>query len=356
MSNPTTPPTDKLDWQNIGFQYRDINGYAKYTWTPENGWDEGSLETNPYLNVHMCSTGLNYGQECFEGLKAFRTKDGRIRVFRPHENGKRMNLTAAFGSMPGIPEEIFLEAIKKTVQANLEFVPPYGSGGSLYLRPLLFGSGPMIGLSPAPEFTFIVFGVPVGNYYKDGVKPVDACIIEDFDRSAPLGTGSFKLGGNYAPVFLPTEKAKKQGFPITLHLDSKTHTYVDEFSTSNFVALSNKDGVTTLVTPNGRTILRSVTRISLVEIARDLGWTVEERDVPFSEIEEGKFDEIAACGTAAVITPVKTISRGEKSYNIGSGEQTEIGAGFNALYKQYKAIQNGDVADTKGWMWPAEGF
>lgn len=174
--------------------------------------------------------------------------------------------------------------------------------------------------------------------------------------AAPLGTGSYKLGGNYAPVFLPTEKAKKQGFPITLHLDSKTHTYVDEFSTSNFVALSNKDGATTLVTPNGRTILRSVTRISLVEIARDLGWTVEERDVLFSEIEEGKFDEIAACGTAAVITPVKRIARGEKVYNIGSGEQTEIGPGFNALYNQYKAIQNGDIPDTKGWMWPAEGF
>ncbi|KAJ2958633.1 hypothetical protein NQZ79_g5818 [Umbelopsis isabellina] len=356
MVNPTVPPSDKIDWDNIGFQYRDINGYAKYTWTPENGWDQGSLETNPYLSVHMCATGINYGQECFEGLKAFRAKDGRIRVFRPQENAKRMNRSADMASMPEVPEHIFLEGIKKTVEANLEFVPPYGSGGSLYIRPLLFGSGPMIGLSPAPEFTFIVFGVPVGNYYKDGVKPVDALVIEDFDRSAPMGTGATKLGGNYAPVFKPTDAAKRKGYPITLHLDSKTRTYVDEFSTSNFVGLINKDGKTSFVTPNAQTILRSVTRISLVEIARDLGWEIEERDIAFTEIEQGKFDEVAACGTAAVITPVKKIARGDKVYAIGSGEQTEIGQGFDILYRTYRAIQNGDVEDTKGWMWPSQGF
>jgi branched-chain amino acid aminotransferase len=171
-----------------------------------------------------------------------------------------------------------------------------------------------------------------------------------------MGTGAYKFGGNYAPVFKPTEEAKHHGYPITLHLDAKTRTYVDEFSTSNFVALRAKDGVTTLVTPNARTILRSVTRISLVDIARDLGWEVEERDVLYSEIEEGNFDEVAACGTAAVITPVKKITRGDKTIRIGSGEQTEIGAGFNTLFQTYRAIQNGDVADTNGWMWPAEGF
>jgi branched-chain amino acid aminotransferase len=174
--------------------------------------------------------------------------------------------------------------------------------------------------------------------------------------AAPNGTGGTKLGGNYAPVFKPTDAAKRKGYAITLHLDSKTHTYVDEFSTSNFVGLINKDGKTAFVTPNAETILRSVTRISLVEIARDLGWEIEERDIAFTEIEQGKFDEVAACGTAAVITPIKKIARGDKVYPIGSGEQTEIGQGFDILYQTYRAIQNGDIEDTKGWMWPSQGF
>ncbi|KAF7732731.1 hypothetical protein EC973_000002 [Apophysomyces ossiformis] len=354
-----TPPTDKLDWANIGFQYRDLNGYVKYTWTEKNGWDNGVIETDPFLKLHVCATGLHYGQQCFEGLKAFRDKAGRVRIFRPEVNAERLNRSADMAFMPHVPVDLFLEAVKRTVEINLEFVPPLESGGSLYLRPLLFGSGPEIGLSPAPEFTFLVLGMPVGSYYKDGVRPVDAWVIEDFDRTAPMGTGSTKLGGNYAPTLGPMKRAKENGYAITLHLDSKTRTCIDEFSTSNFVALTQPDpetGARTFVTPNSPTVLRSVTRLSLEDIASKLGWKVEERTVEFSEIEEGKFAEIAACGTAAIITPIKKIVRGEKVIKIGSGEQTEIGEGFGKLYEQYRGIQNGLIEDSFGWLWPKEGL
>ncbi|KAG0167943.1 hypothetical protein DFQ30_005447 [Apophysomyces sp. BC1015] len=354
-----TPPTDKLDWANLGFQYRDLNGYAKYTWTAENGWDKGTFETDPFLKVHVCATGLHYGQQAFEGLKAFRDKSGRVRVFRPQVNAARMNRSADMALMPQVPVEVFEEAVKRTVEKNLEFVPPLESGGSLYVRPFLFGSGPEIGLTASPEFTFIVIAMPVSSYYKDGIKPVDAWVIEDFDRTAPMGTGSTKLGGNYAPTLGPMKRAKERGYPITLHLDSKTRTYIDEFSTSNFVALTHPDpstGARTFVTPNSSTVLRSVTRLSLEDIATKLGWTVEERSVKFSEIEEGRFAEIAACGTAAIITPIKKIVRGEQVIRIGSGEQTEIGEGFSKLYEEYRGIQNGVIEDTFNWMWPKEGL
>ncbi|RUS31097.1 branched-chain amino acid aminotransferase [Jimgerdemannia flammicorona] len=356
---PTTPPSDKIDWSNLGFNYRDTNGYIKYTWT--NGeWDTGVWETDPYLKVHVASTGLNYGQECFEGLKAFRCKDGRVRVFRPHANANRMIDTAHLASMVPVPEEIFLDAVRRTVTGNLEFIPPYGSGGSAYLRPLLFGNGPMLALDPAPVFTFVVFVVPVGSYYSNGAKPVDAWVVEDFDRAAPFGTGSAKLGGNYAPVFRPTKEAKERGYAITLHLDSATRSHIDEFSTSNFVALTHADpttGHTTLVTPNSPSILRSVTRSSLVQLARSFGWSIEERMVLFKELEDGAFAEVAACGTAAIITPVKKVVKGERVIDIGGGANTErIGPGFEKLLNAYKAIQGGNVEDPYGWMWPAEGF
>ncbi|KAI8337100.1 branched-chain amino acid aminotransferase [Chlamydoabsidia padenii] len=359
-SRAVVAPTDKLDWANVGFQYRDTNGFVKYTWTNENGWDEGKFLTDPMLNIHVCATGLHYGQQCFEGLKAFRNKDGRVRIFRPRVNAERMQRSADMAYMPRVPIDIFEAAVRRTVEANLEFVPPKESGGSLYIRPVLFGSGPFIGMGPAPEFSFIVFGMPVGNYYKGGVVPVDALVIEDFDRTAPNGTGATKVGGNYASTFGPMHRAKEQGYPITLHLDSKTHTYIDEFSTSNFVALTHPDPITkkrTFVTPNSSTILQSVTRLSLEDIAeKNLGWQVEERPVKFEELEQGHFAEVAAVGTAAILTPVRKIVRGDQVVCIGSGEQTEIGEGFARLYKEYRGIQSGDQEDTFGWMWPAEGL
>ncbi|KAI9319042.1 branched-chain amino acid aminotransferase [Dichotomocladium elegans] len=347
---------DKLDWDNIGFQYRETNGYTKYTWTIENGWDNGTFEKGSHMNIHICASGLHYGQQCFEGLKAFKTKDGRVRVFRPQENAARMRRSAVAAYMPEVPEEIFLEAIHRTVSNNIDYVPPAETGGSFYIRPVLFGSGAMIGMDRAPEYTFLVFGTPVGNYYKNGIKAVDALVMEEIDRAAPLGTGSYKLGGNYAPTFGPMKKAIAQGYVITLHLDSKTHTYIDEFSTSNFAALTKPDanGIRTLVTPNSASILRSVTRISLVDIARKLGWKVEERPILFSEVEEGKFDEVAAVGTAVVITPVKSITRGDKIIKVGNSEN--MGEGFQTLFDYYRGIQKGDIEDSFGWLWPKDGF
>ncbi|KAI8979905.1 branched-chain amino acid aminotransferase [Pilobolus umbonatus] len=355
---PVTPPKPDFDWQNIGFQYRDLNGYMKYIWTAEKGWDKGTYETDPYLKVHMCATGLNYGQQCFEGLKAFRDSEGRVRIFRPQVNAERMIRSAEKGFMPHVPVDLFLDGVRRAVEANLEYVPPRDSDGSLYIRPLLFASGPFIGMGAPNEFTFVVFVMPVGSFYKNGVKPVDALVVEDFDRSAPKGTGSTKMGGNYAHTFGPMLKAKKAGFDLTLHLDAKTHTLIDEFSTSNFIGLTPLDanGVRTLVTPDSESILRSVTRLSLEDIALKLGWKVEERAVSFKEVEEGKFEEVAACGTAAIITPVKKIVRGDKVILIGGGKQTQIGEGFNQLYKEYRGIQTGDLKDTFGWMWPAEGL
>ncbi|CAO0798521.1 unnamed protein product [Mucor circinelloides] len=357
-TKPVTPPSSTFDFSSMGFQYRDINGYVKYTWTEENGWDKGTMEKDPMLNVHMCATGLNYGQQCFEGMKAFRDAEGRVRIFRPYVNAARMARSADMAFMPTIPEDVFVEGVRRCVEANLEYVPPKETGGSLYIRPLLFGSGPYIGMGAAPEFTFVVFAMPVGSFYTGGVKPVDAIVIEDFDRSAPNGTGGSKLGGNYAPTFGPIMKAKKAGYALTLHLDSKTHNYIDEFSTSNFVALTYPDanGVRTFVTPDSNSILRSVTRLSLEDIAQKLGWKVEERAVALKEVEEGKFEEVAACGTAAIITPVKKIVRGDQTILIGSGEQTEIGEGFKKLYDEYRGIQGGDIEDSFGWMWPKEGL
>ncbi|KAI8991823.1 branched-chain amino acid aminotransferase [Mycotypha africana] len=358
MTKAATLPSTTFDFSTMGFQYRDINGYVKYTWTEESGWDKGTMETNPMLNVHMCATGLNYGQQCFEGMKAFRDSENRVRIFRPYINAARMNRSADMAFMPNIPEELFVEAVRRCVEANLEYVPPKETGGSLYIRPLLFGSGPYIGMGAAPEFTFIVFAMPVGAFYTGGVKPVDAIVIEDFDRSAPNGTGGTKLGGNYAPTFSHIMKAKKDGYALTLHLDSKTHTYIDEFSTSNFVALTYPDdkGVRTFVTPDSNSILRSVTRLSLEDIAIKLGWKVEERPITFAEVVEGKFAEVAACGTAAIITPVKKIVRGDQTIRIGTEEQTDLGEGFKRLYNEYRGIQSGEIEDTFEWMWPKEGL
>ncbi|KAL0075915.1 branched-chain amino acid aminotransferase [Phycomyces blakesleeanus] len=353
------PPTTAIDWNNLGFEYRDLNGYAKFVWTEGKGWGKPTFEKDPYVKVHICATGLNYGQQCFEGLKAFRDPQGLVRVFRPEVNAARMIRSADMAYMPEVPIELFEEGVRLAVTKNLEFVPPGSSGGSLYLRPLLFGSGPFIGMGPAKEFTFIVFGMPVGNFYKGNAVPVDAWVIEDFDRTAPFGTGATKLGGNYAPTFKPMKVAKDNGYPITLHLDSKTRTMIDEFSTSNFVALTHPDpktGKQTFVTPNSSTVLRSVTRLSLCDIAKKLGYEVEERPVFFSELEQNKFAEVAACGTAAVITPIKKIVRGDKVVNIGSGNQTEIGQGFLKLFNEYRGIQKGEIKDTLGWMWPAEGL
>lgn len=333
----------KLDWQSLGFQYRETHCHIRHTW--KNGeWDAGELCTEPYLRLHIGATALHYGQAAFEGLKAFTCRDGQVRVFRVDENAKRMASSARRVLMAEPPQALFEAAVERVVRANLDFVPPYGTGGSLYVRPLLFGSGPRIGVQPADEYTFLVLVTPVGSYYKGGLTPVTALVNDDFDRAAPKGVGNVKVAGNYAADLLPSSLAKKQGFAVTLCLDAKEHRYVDEFSTSNFAAIS-ADGKQYL-TPDSNSALPSITNKSLMTLAADEGLEVVRRPIPFDEIPS--FSEVAACGTAVVITPVNRIVRGDRVVEVGPRE----GAGpvFQRLYNRMRGIQVGDLPDVHGWM------
>jgi len=338
-----------LDWPSIGFEYRPTRAYAHYKFR-DGTWDGGSLAaagTEATVDVSIGATGLHYGQSLFEGLKAFACADGSVRLFRPEMNAARMARGAARTCMEPPSESLFIEACSKAVLANLDYVPPHGSGGALYVRPLLFGSGPRIGLQPADAYDLLVLVTPVGDYYQGGLgKPAKAKVIDDYDRAAPRGVGSVKLAGNYAPDLKPNTEAKEEGFPIGLYLDAATREFVEEFSTSNFVAVCKATGA--YVTPDSATILPSITNDSLMKIAADdLGLKVERRPVSYAEIENGAFSEVAACGTAVVLTPVGSFTRGGKTSTIDAN--TEPGATCAALYKRLTDIQKGDAPDPNGW-------
>ena len=292
--------------------------------------------------------GLNYGQQAFEGIKAFRHPSGQISVFRPERNAARMHRSAEFVCIPPVPDELCVESIKLAVAANAEFVPPAGTGAALYIRPMLFGSSAHLPLSAPDEYTFVVFVMPTGVYH--GVSAVDALILEGFDRCAPEGTGSVKVGGNYAPVLRHSDQARKDGYGITLHLDSRTRTEIDEFSTSAFIGVKKEDGKVTIVQPNSKNVIESVTAVSVLEIAEKLlGYTVEKRRVPYDEIKE--FNEVFAAGTAAALVPVRSItlkSRGEK-IEFESGTHNEGGAICQKLLQTLQGIQNGEVEDKLSW-------
>ncbi len=330
-----------IEWSKLGFGFSDTNGHLKYTWK-DGKWDEGVFVKDPYITMHIGATCLHYGQECFEGMKAFRQKNGKAVIFRVDENGKRMSRTATRTVMPPVPVEMFIDAAKRVVRANEEFLPPYGTGGSMYLRPLLLGTGPQIGVAPASEYTFLMMCMPVGAYYKGGLKPVRAVILDDWDRAAPNGMGDVKVGGNYAASLFAHEKAKHDGWPVELYMDALTHKYVEEFATSNFIGIKD-DG--TYVTPDSRSILPSVTNMSLKQVAADLGMKVECRQIPYEEIKE--FSEIAACGTAVVVTPVWEITRGSDVIKIS--EPDVVGPWLQKLYDQIQGIQYGEIEDRHGW-------
>jgi branched-chain amino acid aminotransferase len=249
-------------------------------------WTEPEFVADPFLRIHGFAPGLNYGQQAYEGLKAFRSPSGDIQIFRPDQNAKRLIHSTAFISVPPVPEAHFLKCVHLAVGLNAEFVPPHETGAALYVRPLIFGSSAQLGLVPPQEYTFVVYVLPTGVYH--GVDPSDALILEDFDRAAPEGTGSAKIGGNYAPVLRWSDKAHHDGFGLTLHLDSKTRTLVDEFSTSGFLAVKEENGKTTMVVPDSKSVIASVTSDSVQEIAKSLGWTVEKR-----EVRSGAYDEFA---------------------------------------------------------------
>ncbi len=329
-----------IDWENLTFSYIKTKSHIRYSY--RNGeWDDGELNEDDSINLSIAATCLHYGQSGFEGLKAFRAKDGSIKVFRPDENAKRINQTLEYILGPHLPEEIFLEAIQKVVRDNADYIPPYGTGGSLYIRPLIIGSGAQIGIAPTTDYEFIVLVTPVGAYYKHGLKPVNALIVDDYDRAAPKGSGHVKLAGNYAQSLTAAKSHKDKGYPIGLYLDAATRKYIEEFGTSNFIGIT-KDSV--YVTPESPSVLHSITNMSLLQLAEDAGLKTERRQIEIEEL--ANLAEVGACGTAVVVTPIESITTSETVYNYGS----ECGPILKKLYDSVQGIQYGEKEDLHNWM------
>ncbi|MBN2669149.1 MAG: branched-chain amino acid aminotransferase [Bacteroidales bacterium] len=334
---------ENINWGELPFGYvkTDYNVRSYY----RNGkWGALEVSSEETINIHIAATALHYGQESFEGLKAFRGKDGKIRLFRWQENAKRMRNSAIGVRMAQVPDELFYEAIQKVIKLNERFVPPYGSGASLYLRPLLIGSGPQVGVKPANEYLFMMFVTPVGPYFKEGFKPVKMKIEREFDRAAPLGTGSIKVGGNYAASLNALHNAHEEGYASALFLDAREKKYIDEAGPANFFGIKNN----TYITPKSNSILPSITNMSLIDIAQDMGMNVERRSITVDEL--GTFEEAGACGTAAVISPIAKIDDIANGKSYVYTESGEAGPVSTALYKQLQGIQTGDVEDKFGWV------
>ena len=332
-----------IDWSNIGFGY--IKTDYRYVSNFKDGsWDEGALITDDTITLSECACVLQYAQTCFEGLKAYTTEDGHIVIFRPDLNAERMMNSAARLEMPQFPKERFVEAVTKLVEANADFVPPYGSGATLYIRPYMFGTNPVIGVKPASEYQFRAFCTPVGPYFKGGAKPI-TIRVTDFDRAAPHGTGHVKAGLNYAMSLHAIVDAHKQGFDENMYLDAGTRTYVEETGGANFIFVT-KDG--TVVTPKSDSILPSITRRSILYVAEHyLGLKTEERKVPFSEVKD--FAECGLCGTAAVISPVGKIVDHGNEICFPSGVE-KMGPVIQKLYDTLTGIQMGHLEAPEGWI------
>ena len=333
----------ELDWENLGFEYRKLP-FRYIAHYKDGKWDDGHLTEDGTLHISESSPALHYGQQAFEGLKAYRTKDGSVQLFRPDQNSERLQRTANRLLMPQVPTETFVEACKSVVKANEAYVPPYGSGGTLYLRPLLIGVGDIIGVKPAEEYIFTVFAMPVGNYFKGGLAPTNFIVSEDFDRAAPYGTGAAKVGGNYAASLLPGEKAHGAGFSDVIYLDPATHTKIEEVGSANFFGIT-KDNE--FVTPLSPSILPSITKYSLLQLAEErLGLKPVEGDVPIDDLD--RFIEAGACGTAAVISPIGGIFYKDKLHVFYS--ETEVGPLTKRLYDELVGIQFGDIEAPEGWI------
>jgi len=335
--------TKDLDWGNIGFNYR-ITDYRYISNFKDGKWDDGELSTDSNVTINESAGILQYCQEVFEGLKAYRTKEGHIVTFRPDLNAKRMYDSAKRLEMPPFPEERFLEAVDKVVLANEAWVPPFGSGATLYIRPYMFASSPVIGVKPAAEYQFRIFTTPVGPYFKGGAKPI-TITVSDFDRAAPRGTGHIKAGLNYAMSIHPLMEAHRKGFDENMYLDAATRTYVEETGGANFIFITKDKKV---VTPKSNSILPSVTRRSLLYVAEHyLGMKTEERPVRFDEVKD--FAEVGLCGTAAVISPIGRIYQGETVINIPSGMEG-MGEITKKLYDTLTGIQMCEIEAPQGWI------
>lgn len=331
-----------IDWANLKFGYMptDYNVRCYY----RNGkWGEIEVSSSEIINIHMAATALHYGQEAFEGMKAFRCPDGKIRAFRIKDNAERLQSTCRGILMPELPTELFEAMVKKVVKLNERFVPPYKSGASLYIRPLLIGTGAQVGVHPANEYLFVIFVSPVGPYFKGGFATNDYVIIREYDRAAPLGTGRYKVGGNYAASLAANKMAHDAGYASEFYLDAKEKKYIDECGAANFFGI--KDGK--YITPKSSSILPSITNRSLQQLAKDLGMEVEVRPIPEEELST--FEEAGACGTAAVISPIRKIDdlENHKSYVIS--KDGKPGPWSEKLYTHLRAIQYGTEPDVHGW-------
>ncbi len=332
-----------IDWKHLPFQYSPTKANIR-CYFKDGQWGPLEVSNSEYIEIHMASTCIHYGQEVFEGLKAYRGKDNKTRLFRVDENAKRINRSAKGILMPELPVEKFIEAIEKAVLLNKEYVPPYGTGATLYIRPFMIGIGAEVGVKPAKSYMFVVFVTPVGPYFRDGFNPVDIMICRGYDRAAPQGTGTYKVGGNYAASLASLKLAHDSGFATSLYLDAKEKKYIDEAGPANFFAIKEN----TYITPKSSSILPSITNMSLITLAEDMGMNVERRPVPVDELQD--FDEVGACGTAAVITPIRKIVDPDNNKIYEYSKDNKPGAISTQLYNKLMSIQVGDEPDTHNWI------
>lgn len=334
--------TNEIDWSNISFGYIPTD-YNVRCYFRDGEWGELEVSDSESISLHMASTCLHYGQECFEGLKAFRGKDGKVRIFRLEENARRLQSSCDGIMMAKLPVDKFVEACKKIVKLNERFIPPYESGSSLYIRPLLIGTGAQVGVSPSKEYMFVVFVTPVGPYFKGGFKTSPVVILRQYDRAAPLGTGIYKVGGNYAASLVAGHKAHELGYAAVLYLDAKEKKYIDECGPANFFGIKNN----TYITPESTSILPSITNDSLITLAKDLGMQVERRQIPEEEL--ATLEEAGQCGTAAVISPISKVDDLDENKSYIISKDGNPGPISTKLYNKLRAIQYGDEEDKFGW-------
>lgn len=331
-----------IDWKSLSFSYMPTDYNVRCTYK-DGKWGEIEVSDSEYIPLHIASSCLHYGQESFEGLKAFRGKDGKVRIFRMEENAKRFIRSAEGIKMAPMPVELFCEMVRKVVKLNERFIPPYGTGASLYIRPFEIGITPLVGVRPATEYMVIMLVTPVGPYFKEGFKPTKVCMSREYDRVAPKGTGSIKVGGNYAASLVAGEKAHDLGYSVMLYIDPKEKKYLDECGAANFFAIKDN----TYITPFSESILPSITNMSLVELAKDLGLKVERRQIPVDELET--FEEASACGTAAVCSPIAQIDDLDNGKTYVFSKDGEAGPMTTKLYNKLRAIQYGEEPDTHNW-------
>jgi branched-chain amino acid aminotransferase len=334
---------NEIDWSNLSFGYMKTD-YNVRSYYKDGKWSTPTETTSENIDIHMAATCLHYGQEAFEGLKAFRGKDGKIRIFRMRENALRLQSSSRGTMMAELPVEVFEEAVLKVIKLNERFVPPYGSGASLYIRPLLLGMSAQVGVKPASEYLFVVFVTPVGPYFKEGFKPTPVVILRGYDRAAPLGTGTIKVGGNYAASLVPGHKAHEKGYSAVLFLDAKEKKYLDECGPANFFGIKDN----TYITPLSTSILPSITNKSLMRLAEDMGLKVERRQIPEDEL--ATFEEAGQVGTAAVISPILRVDDLDENKSYVISKDGNAGPISTKLYNKLRSIQLGDEPDTHDWV------